>query len=151
MRFNGVLTAAATLALAACSGGDEGGKADAPSPVPKTAPATAAATVEFASLTGDAAKGERLFVRCRSCHSVEAGANRVGPSLHGVIGRTAGSVDKFRYSPAMKASGTVWTDEAVFAFLEHPRKSMPGTYMSFAGLRDPQDRADMIAYLKTLS
>lgn len=144
---------AATLALTACSGGDDAPAAGAAadSVAPTSAPDPVAATAAYATLTGDAARGERLFVRCRSCHAVEASMNRIGPSLHGVIGRPAAAIPEFRYSNAIKTSGVVWSEEAVFAFLENPRKSMPGTYMSFAGLRDPQERADMIAYLKTLS
>ena len=152
MRHTGVwVTIAATLALAACSGGDGDEDATAKGKASTAAPAPVAALVAFSSLTGDAASGKRLFVRCQACHVVEAGVNRVGPSLHGVVGRPAGSIPKVRYSSAMKTSGIVWSEEAIFAYLENPRKSMPGTYMSYAGLRDPQERADVIAYLKTLS
>jgi cytochrome c len=82
---------------------------------------------------------------------VEPGVNRVGPSLHGIIGRTAGSVPGFNYSAANKGSGVTWTEEVLFEYLENPREFMPGTRMAFVGLKKPQDRADVIAYLKTQS
>jgi cytochrome c len=75
--------------------------------------------------------------------------NRVGPSLHGIVGRTAGTIEGFRYSPANKNSGITWTEEQLFTYLEDPRKTIPGTFMAFAGIKDPQQRADLIAYLKT--
>lgn len=114
-----------------------------------TAAAPSAGGVTFASLTGDAAKGEKVFGQCRTCHVVEAGVNRVGPSLWGVVGRKAGSIENFKYSPANKNSGFVWTEDQLFAYLEAPQKVLKGTYMAFAGLKKPQDRADVIAYLKT--
>ncbi|MGF1462660.1 MAG: c-type cytochrome [Maricaulaceae bacterium] len=97
---------------------------------------------------GDAAAGERIFARCKACHVLEEGTNRVGPSLYGLFGRTAGSVEGFRYSEANKNSGVVWNDETLFAYLENPRAYMPGNRMAFGGLRDAQQRADVIAYLK---
>ncbi|NBU27568.1 MAG: cytochrome c family protein, partial [Caulobacteraceae bacterium] len=81
----------------------------------------------------------------------EVGVNKVGPSLHGVVGRTAGSIAGFRYSAANKGSGVKWSEDVLFTYLENPRKFMPGTNMSFVGLRDPQKRADVIAYLKSQS
>ncbi|WP_426167406.1 c-type cytochrome [Sandarakinorhabdus sp. DWP1-3-1] len=128
-------------------------EATAPAAVPATetaaAPATPAAGVTLASLTGDATKGEQVFGQCKTCHVVEKGVNRVGPSLWGVVGRKAGSIENFKYSPANKNSGFTWTDEQLFTYLEAPQKVIPGTYMAFAGLKKPQDRADVIAFLKT--
>jgi len=125
--------------------------AQAPAPIVETPMATAAApaTVTLASLTGDAAAGEKVFGQCRTCHVVEKGVNRVGPSLWGIIGRNAGSIAGFKYSPANKNSGLVWSEEQLFTYLEAPQRTIPGTYMSFAGLKKPQDRANVIAYLKT--
>jgi len=159
----------ALLSLLAACGGDKPAKtetataaveATAPAAVPEaTAPAAepaappaaaaAPAAVTFASLTGDAAKGEKVFGQCKTCHVAEKGVNRVGPSLHGVIGRTAGSIEGFKYSPANKNSGIVWSEEQLFTYLEAPQKTIKGTYMAFAGLKNPQDRADVVAYLKT--
>lgn len=169
-----ILTASALLALGACSSGDDSASepaetaaapaaapaatppaatpaAPAATPAAGAAPAAGGATVTLAGLTGDAAAGQRVFGQCRTCHTVEAGVNRVGPSLHALIGRTAGSVPGYTYSTANKNSGVVWTEENLFAYLENPRAYIPGTKMSFVGLRQPQQRADVIAYLKTQS
>lgn len=98
--------------------------------------------------TGDAASGQRVFRQCMACHVVEQPQNRVGPSLNGIIGRTAGTVEGFRYSPANANSGVTWTEENLFAYLENPRQFIPGTTMAFIGLRNPQQRADVIAYIR---
>lgn len=111
--------------------------------------APAAGGVTLASLTGDAANGEKIFGQCKTCHVAEKGVNRIGPSLWGVVGRTAGSIANYKYSPANKNSGLVWSDSQLFTYLEAPQKVVPGTKMAFAGLKKPQDRADVIAYLKT--
>jgi cytochrome c len=79
----------------------------------------------------------------------DKGVNRVGPSLHGIVGRKAGTVAGFNYSTANKNSGVTWDEKTLFVYLENPRKFMPGTKMAFAGLKQPQQRADVIAYLKT--
>lgn len=102
----------------------------------------------IAGLTGDPEAGRRVFARCRSCHVLEEGVNRVGPSLYGIFGRDAGSVEGFRYSDANANSGITWTEETMFEYLENPREYIPGTNMAFPGLRSEQDRADIIAYLK---
>lgn len=96
----------------------------------------------------DAARGEQVFRVCSACHVLEEGVNRVGPSLYGLFGRTAGTVEGFRYSPANANSGIVWSEETLEPYLENPRTFMPGNRMAFAGVRDPQDRADLIAYLR---
>ena len=151
----GVVAVSALLGLAACGGGAEepaGAPAtEAPAGMPalpaEPASDAAGATLSVAGLTGDAAAGARVFAQCRSCHTLQDGVNRVGPSLHGVIGRAAGTVPDYTYSPALKSSGTVWDEASLFAYLENPRGVMPGTKMSFAGVRDPQQRANLIAYL----
>lgn len=112
------------------------------------AAAGAAGGVTLAGLTGDATRGQKVFGQCRTCHTVEAGVNKVGPSLAGIVGRPAGTIPGFRYSPANKNSGITWSEDVMFAYLENPRKYIPGTYMSYVGLKDPQQRADVIAYLK---
>jgi len=104
----------------------------------------------YAALTGDAGQGRRVFTQCMSCHAVQEGQNRAGPSLYGIVGRTAGSVERFRYSRANADSGIVWTEENLFDYLENPQAYVPGTTMAFRGLRKPQDRADVIAYLKSV-
>lgn len=105
----------------------------------------------YAALTGDAAKGRRVYAKCMACHSVVEGQNRVGPSLYGMIGREAGSIEGFNYSDANANSGIVWTEEVMFAYLKNPQQYMPGTRMVFPGLPSEQDRADVIAYLKSVS
>ena len=100
------------------------------------------------ALAQDAAKGEKLYKKCKACHSLEAGKKKVGPSLHGVFGQTAGTVEGFKYSSAMKDSGIVWDEETLNTFLEKPKDMVPKTRMAFPGLKKEQDRMDLIAYLK---
>ncbi|MEO1252784.1 MAG: cytochrome c family protein [Pseudomonadota bacterium] len=99
-------------------------------------------------LTGDEGAGRRVFVKCLACHAVQEGVNKVGPSLYGIVGREAGTVDGFNYSEANANSGIVWTEDVLFAYLEDPQGYIPGTKMIFPGLPNAQDRADVIAYLK---
>ena len=100
---------------------------------------------------GDARRGEAVFQRCYSCHSVDpAEGSLQGPNLHGVVGRAAGRAEGFEYSEALKAAaggGLVWTPEAISGFVTNPQAAMPGTAMGFIGLRSAQDRADLLAYL----
>lgn len=95
---------------------------------------------------GDPAKGEQLYHRCQGCHSIDR--NRIGPMHKGLFGRTAGTVPGFSYSSAMKNSGIVWNEETLDRYLENPRQMVPGTRMTYAGIKDAQERADLIAYLK---
>ena len=95
--------------------------------------------------------GEQLFKRqCAVCHSTQPGQVLVGPSLAGLLGRTAGEDKLFRYSPAMKSSGIVWDAETVGSFIESPRHLVPGTQMAYPGERNPDKRAAIVAYLETL-
>ena len=113
--------------------------------------APAADDVDVAALVAaaDVAKGETVFKKCAACHKID-GAKAVGPHLNGVVGRPVGSVEGFAYSDAVKAHGGNWTPEEIFDFIAAPKKDIPGTKMSFAGLPKPEDRADVIAYLETL-
>ena len=108
---------------------------------------SAEVVAQYAGLTGDAQNGRRVFTQCMSCHAVQEGRNMAGPSLYGIVGREAGTIPGFRYSDANANSGIVWTEEVMFAYLERPQSFIPGTIMAFPGLRNPQDRADVIAYL----
>ena len=102
-----------------------------------------------ATLSGDPVKGEAVFRQCQTCHVVTAGVNKVGPSLHNIIGRPAGQVAGFRYSEANKGSGITWTEQEIYTYLENPKARIPGTIMAFVGIKDSQKRADLVAYLKT--
>lgn len=119
--------------------------------IEKLIAATALATGMLAPAAvadGDPAKGERIFRRCQACHSLEQGQNRIGPSLYGLFGREAGSVEGFRYSKANQESGVTWNEETLDPYLENPNKYMPGNRMAFPGIRNDEQRADLIAYLK---
>lgn len=96
------------------------------------------------------ALGEKVYKKCKACHALEPGKKKLGPSLAGLYGATAGMVDGFAYSPAMKKSGVVWNDETLDAFLAKPRKFMPKSRMSFQGLKKEEDRAAIIALMKGL-
>jgi cytochrome c len=100
---------------------------------------------------GDADKGKKVFAKCMACHTLEAGKNKVGPSLHGIIGRKSGSVEGFTYSDAMKNAGLTWDEATLDKYLTAPKKEVPGNKMAFPGLPKPDDRANVIAYLKQAS
>jgi len=100
----------------------------------------------------DPAAGQAAFRKCAVCHAIVEGQNKIGPSLFGVVGRTPGTTD-FRYSPAMTAYGTdgnVWDAATLDIYIENPRVVVPGTRMSFPGVKDADERAALIAYLDTL-
>jgi len=105
----------------------------------------------LARADGDAARGEGRFQDCAACHSLEAGANKVGPSLHGILGRKAGELADFRYSPAMKRSGIEWTPATLDKFIADPQTMVPANRMPYAGMASTDDRADLIAYLSKAS
>lgn len=100
---------------------------------------------------GDAAQGEKVFNKCKACHALEAGKNKIGPTLHGVIGREAGTVEGFKYSDAMKNAGVTWDEESLDQYLADPKGFIPGNKMVFVGLKKEDQRADVIAYLKEAS
>jgi cytochrome c len=160
--------ALSALALAACSkqpasdtaatSAPEAATATDNSAAPAATPAAAAPAADntdtvdgskYASFTGDATKGEQVFVTCKTCHALDK--NMIGPHLQGVVGRKAGSVADYTYSAANKGSGITWTPEKLFQYLEKPQRVVPGTKMTYPGLSDPQKRADVIAYLKANS
>jgi cytochrome c len=110
--------------------------------------AAAVFALPMAAQAQDAAKGKQIFTKCQACHSLEAGTNKLGPSLHGVVGRASGSLEGFKYSDAMKNSHLTWDEATLDTYLTNPRKLVPGTKMVFPGLPNEQDRKDVIAYLK---
>ncbi len=109
----------------------------------------------YASEMGDHEKGEVVFKKCKSCHEVGEGAkNRVGPQLNGVFGRTAGTVADVKYSTnmiRMGNDGLIWTEQTLDAYLENPKALVSRTRMSFRGLKDADDRANLLAYLRIYS
>jgi cytochrome c len=109
------------------------------------------AEVPFAEIyaTADASAGERLWRQCGACHQLNPGANGVGPYLHGVVNRAKGAAAGFNYSAALSGMGGDWTPENLSGFLENPRGYAPGTSMSYNGMRNVADRANLIAYLET--
>ena len=104
----------------------------------------------FAELfaVADAGKGEKVWGKCRACHKLEAGANGTGPYLLGVVNRQVAAAEGYGYSGSLAAVVDVWTPEALDGFLENPKQYAPGTSMGFAGLKKPEDRANLIAYLE---
>jgi len=130
---------------AAPAGG--GGAQKAAAPAPEDTTTMTGATL--AQHPGDAAAGEAVFAQCRACHVTDPGVNRIGPSLAGIVGREAGKVPGYQYSPANANSGITWTPEKLFQYLENPQRVVPGTKMAFPGIKDPQQRANLIAWLQT--
>ena len=106
------------------------------------------AGISAALEAGDPTHGKQVFAKCMACHSLEAGVNKVGPSLHGLIGRASASIDSFTYSDAMKSAHVNWTPEVLDQYLTNPKKMVPGTKMAFPGLPKDKDRADVISYLE---
>jgi cytochrome c len=113
---------------------------------------TATVSLAAAAPAGDPVKGKTVFARCMACHKIDASnVSGLGPNLNRVIGRRAGTLPGFRYSPAMASSGRVWNEAALDAYLTAPARSMPGNRMVFAGLANPTDRQNVIAYIKSAS
>lgn len=106
------------------------------------------AAVPTAAMSADADAGKTVFNKCKACHQVDK--NGVGPHLGSVFGRPAGSLADYNYSDALKKSGITWDEAALDKWLQGPAKDVPGTKMIFAGVKDETDRANLIAYLKTL-
>lgn len=106
------------------------------------------------AVAGDAAAGQRVFAQCRACHTVDnGGRNGVGPNLFGIVGSPAAKKEGFRYSANMQElaqGGLTWTVENLQKYLENPKSLVPRGSMAFAGVRNPEQRANLIAYLETL-
>ncbi|MBW9051035.1 c-type cytochrome [Rhizobium mesosinicum] len=101
-----------------------------------------------AAAEGDAEKGQNVFKRCAACHA-NNDQNRVGPGLGGVVGRKAGTAPDYKYSPALASSNLTWDEQTLDAFLENPKKLVPGTRMTIS-VPKPEDRENVISYLKSL-
>jgi cytochrome c len=123
-------------------------------PVVSTALAVEEPLPDFGTVlpAADAAAGKEIEARCQQCHdSAKGGPNKIGPNLWGVVGRARGEHPGFDYSSAMAANHDPWTYEKLFRYLKAPQAEVPGTKMSFAGLRSAEDRLNLIAYLRTQS
>ena len=155
---------ACAVSLSACGkGGDTGTQAstaaaNTAASTESSAPASVSAADQqklLASLpapynAADVSNGQSKFAICRSCHTLTPdGPNMTGPNLHGLFGRKAGSHPDFNYSEGVKNSGITWDAASLDKWIENPRGVVPGTKMSFAGIKNPKDRADLIGYLKT--
>ena len=154
---NGLLICLSTVLVAAC-GAAPAPQAETPEPALAAPEASAPAAplapgLEFAALpapynTANYAAGRRTWKLCQSCHvTAEGGGNLVGPNLHGLFGRQVASVPDFDYSPALKSETFVWSPERLEEWLANPRGFVPGNRMSFSGVRKPEDRLAVIAYL----
>jgi cytochrome c len=115
-----------------------------------TALVASVVTAGAAHAAGDPAAGKIVFNKCAICHSPQAGVNKVGPSLHGIVGRHSASIPNFNYSPAMKGVNVTWDVEHLNTYLTDPQAMVPNTRMIFPGLKDEADRQTLIAYLATL-
>src|SRR2546430_8183487 len=108
-----------------------------------------ALSITVSAQTGDLARGERMFRTCAPCHSLESNRNMTGPSLAELWNRTADGLSSFdRYSPALKSSGIIWQDNTLDEWLKDPQHVVPGNAMTFAGIEDTGQRADLLAFLK---
>ena len=151
----GVLAAAGLLAGCGQGGGGSAGQEGGSSPTRPTPPADVRkllAELPPAYQQADLENGAAHFSLCRSCHTITAGgANMTGPNLYGVFGRKAAVHPDFNYSDALKAKGLTWDEPTLNRWLSGPQAFVPGTKMSFIGLKDDKDRRDVIAYLKVAS
>ncbi len=141
MRLAIVLAAPALFALSACGSGDKVPDKGGASPTPEGSASESG--VSLASAPPE-------FAQCTSCHTIRKGLNGVGPSLFGVFGRRAGTVEGYAYSEANKNSGLTWDEARLDSYLTSPMKMVPGTKMTFAGMADPAKRKAVIDFLKTV-
>lgn len=146
LRFILVVLAAT---LAACGADSTSTDKAAPNAAATAAPADASQTVADRMAGADATRGRTLFLQCRACHSLAEGEpHKVGPNLHGMFGRGPGLAPGFPYSDALAGADLVWTPETLDTWIERPSEMVPGNKMVFIGIRNPADRADLIAYLQ---
>ncbi len=113
----------------------------------KKVEAAPAAPIAVAAFEGDIKAGKKVFRKCKACHQLKQDRHTVGPSLHGIMGASAGQADGFKYSAPLQEAGIVWTTETLTAFLADPKGTIPGNRMQFLGLKKDEDIANVIAYL----
>jgi cytochrome c len=145
------ISAAAVLALAACGRPSEQPSNSAPAPAELTDAQKKALLAQLppSFQSADLSNGEAKFAVCRSCHSLsQGGEDMTGPNLWGVFGRKAGNKQGFTYSDDLKGAGWTWDADRIDKWIENPRQVLPGTKMTFIGMPDPKDRADVVAFLK---
>jgi cytochrome c len=147
------VSALLALALAGCGPSETPSGPGAPHPAAPSedlaALQAAVAALPSPYNAADYAAGRRVFAQCRSCHTIEAGGpNRIGPNLHGVFGRQAGSLEGFNYSEPVKNAGFIWDAAQLDQWLQAPQTFLPGNRMAFAGVRDETQRRDLIAYIE---
>ena len=153
MRHLGLTLAAAALAvtLAGCNKSQPSSSSTGAPPAPALTDAEKAALLAQLPApynTADLSNGESKFALCSTCHTLpEGGPNMTGPNLHGIFGRKAGTLPGFTYSDGLKAAGWTWDAAHIDTWITDPKADVPGTKMTFAGLKDPKDRTDVIAYL----
>ncbi|WP_340646476.1 cytochrome c family protein [Phenylobacterium sp.] len=150
-------TTVAVIGLSACGkagGASEAETASAPAPAAVPEPTEGEKQTLLAALpapynTGDLANGKKVFAVCKSCHTiVPGGANMTGPNLYGMFGRKPGTAEGYKYSDIVKAATFTWDADHLDQWLASPKTFMPGTKMTFMGVKDAKDRVDLIAYLK---
>jgi len=150
MRLGPILAATAIATLVAACGQSQEKSAGGPAGAPASDADKQALQASYPAPynTADLANGKAKFALCQSCHTIApGGANMTGPNLHGVFGRKAAANSEFAYSDALKGAGFTWDAEHLNQWLEKPQTFLPGTKMSFAGLKEAKDRTDLIAYL----
>lgn len=143
------LLAAVVLALTLSACGQAASESDVPLPATDSQTSRPGDAVAQASVAS-AAEAPAAFRQCQVCHSTRTGENLIGPSLGGIHGKRAGAVPGYAYSAALKASGLTWNDATLDRFIDRPMAAVPGTKMVYAGLKDPEQRRELIAYLKTI-
>lgn len=156
------MTALLSCALVACGGDTQGPSIDAVSETvveldvkqseTETMMSKPEVQVVVETLDPVLARGKRMFLRCQSCHTVNAdGKNGTGPNIHGIFGAEAAKNEGFKYSKAMEEAGMIWTHENLDVWIEKPRNLVPGTSMAFVGIRKAEDREALIAYLEEIT
>lgn len=138
------------LLIAGCGQADESTAPDNSESPASSAVPTVPAVPSVPVPTTAAAKPPEAFAQCQVCHKIEPGKQSIGPSLAGIYGTKAGDVAGYAFSPAMKASGLTWDDATLDMFLTQPMAAVPGTKMVYPGVKDAAQRAEVIAFLKTL-